>query len=1333
MKGLIEITYKKPCKIIKIDKYTGKINIPTLLLMNRSFHTIGKISRYEDWHISLVGNGIDEISFNVHKYADGILCPVWDDLIDLKLVYVDGFGCFEISVDYTDNTETVKSIHGFSLETELGQIYLHDFHVNDEEAADMVLTEYSKDNYDSDGNYIPTVFYDPENEPHSLLHHVIASKAPHWNIGYVTPYITLGEDCQPEESSKFQRTYSVNGESIYDFLTGTVSEESNVIFVFNVSRDETTGNIERTINCYSLCDCVDQETGEILCNGIGEDTMVLVSKTKLANEISISSNKDNVKNCFCVEGGDDIITNYVKAANMNGSNYIYQFADFQYDDMSEALKTKIQSYQEMMSSKETEEAYYGKGEKFQKFLTSSYAINISSLTDAAFILNMCQNEGIITSNIDITRYDRYWYISKITKNGKVIRELEHSSNLINNYDEYASGDVLRQLGIYTKLCNAYDVLGYFKSSMMPNADSATEPGDAETQYDKIFDNVDYYRTNKSTVAVSSLDDYNDEHFLTLTSRVDEYIQVFLDSRFDLSIIKDSVSYNTQSHMWTGKIQIKQHSDETNVYPVDITNAGLLTIKVNDDEFEYAKQKVYKALASSSMMDIDFDVANMGNAQMKQYFRRYSLNRLSAFSDGYDYCISVLAQMPDSDVRKSLLSDYGQRLHIVDVIKEERQKDVDNVNVMIEELLKEQKTFIYGGIYINGSRYKIYEAHDFKTYLGSDELYKEFCSYTREDTYTNSNYVSDGLSTYGCIEKAKELLEIANKEIRKACVLQRTVSTSLNNIFALPEFEKLYDKFSLFNYIRVKTEDEILKLRLIGIEFSGDSVEKIDVTFSEQIESIDGKLSDLQSIIKQASSIATSFPSTALQAKKGAGADSEITNMYTNGLNAAKTMLKNNDNNEVTITKSGIVCKRMDDDGNYGDKQLRITGNIMALTDDGWKSVKMAVGETIFYNPFSQKYELKYGIQASVIVGELMCSENMFIGNKDRSVKITGDGIEISNGVIKSSDYSKDGSGNETGSIIDLRDGSFSFCNGGLKYRDNDLVMKNGMIQSSNAMKDIHTGEMRGNVVINLDTGYFMLGDRRLEFNALTNRLKIKGDITAESITAYDSYKLYSNGSFKEVLYGNYNAANNGVWYIDLKLNQYAYITLTETPNINAEEGRFVNDIHIHTDNIKLEGNAYSQTGQIITSDRNLKDNIKPLTDKHIKFFSLLQPVSFTYIDGTYGRAHIGFISQDVENAMYEAGLTDLDFAGFCKDVKKTEITDEDGNKRYETEVDENGDPIYAYYLRYDEFVALNTFIIQKLYGENQNMKKEIQELQQDNKNLNERLSYLENFIINKTA
>lgn len=148
------------------------------------------------------------------------------------------------------------------------------------------------------------------------------------------------------------------------------------------------------------------------------------------------------------------------------------------------------------------------------------------------------------------------------------------------------------------------------------------------------------------------------------------------------------------------------------------------------------------------------------------------------------------------------------------------------------------------------------------------------------------------------------------------------------------------------------------------------------------------------------------------------------------------------------------------------------------------------------------------------------------------------------------------------------------------------------------------------------------------------------------------------------------------------------------------------------------GQIYSTVAAISTSDRNQKKEIHSLSEKYTALFTLLQPVSYRFIDGTSGRTHIGFISQDVEEAMEQVGLSDLEFAGFCKDKKQIEVKtrrieyqkDADGNPvtddngdpiaeeyediTYEDELDEDGNPVYIYSLRYEEFIALNTAVIQ---------------------------------------
>lgn len=129
---------------------------------------------------------------------------------------------------------------------------------------------------------------------------------------------------------------------------------------------------------------------------------------------------------------------------------------------------------------------------------------------------------------------------------------------------------------------------------------------------------------------------------------------------------------------------------------------------------------------------------------------------------------------------------------------------------------------------------------------------------------------------------------------------------------------------------------------------------------------------------------------------------------------------------------------------------------------------------------------------------------------------------------------------------------------------------------------------------------------------------------------------------------------------------------------------------------KFSQDIYASNGTILTSDRAKKTNIVNMSDTQEQLFNKLQPVTFKFIDGSSGRTHYGFISQDVEDALRALDLTSNDFAGFCKDVR----TDKHGNQ-----VDE-------YALRYSEFIALNTFMIQKLQAENAELKSELQALKE---------------------
>lgn len=135
-----------------------------------------------------------------------------------------------------------------------------------------------------------------------------------------------------------------------------------------------------------------------------------------------------------------------------------------------------------------------------------------------------------------------------------------------------------------------------------------------------------------------------------------------------------------------------------------------------------------------------------------------------------------------------------------------------------------------------------------------------------------------------------------------------------------------------------------------------------------------------------------------------------------------------------------------------------------------------------------------------------------------------------------------------------------------------------------------------------------------------------------------------------------------------------------------------------------------------SSDKNLKKNISDLSsdERYVKFFMLLQPKSYLFKDGESGRTHVGFISQDVEEAMAVCGLSSLEFAGFCKDHKvKEEWTERKEKRIKEPLFDDDGNPVYEYSLRYEEFIALNTMMIQSQQDRISEMEDRIEKIEEE--------------------
>lgn len=198
---------------------------------------------------------------------------------------------------------------------------------------------------------------------------------------------------------------------------------------------------------------------------------------------------------------------------------------------------------------------------------------------------------------------------------------------------------------------------------------------------------------------------------------------------------------------------------------------------------------------------------------------------------------------------------------------------------------------------------------------------------------------------------------------------------------------------------------------------------------------------------------------------------------------------------------------------------------------------------------------------------------------------------------------------------------------------------------------------------------------------------IKLDATSVTVTGSSTFTgsatfLQSNSSQGFFIRHNYTVqlpAGGGYAFLQM----YTKTNLAVSHYMDYDAGRYMVYSWNYTIGIgsssgsnRLYGTWYCNGSVINSSDRNAKNSIADIDEKYDTLFDGLRARLYRYNDGTSGRLHSGFVAQEVEEAMQAANVPTSDFAAFC--------------------VDGAGTDKERCGLRYEEFVSLNTWQIQKL-------------------------------------
>lgn len=639
---------------------------------------------------------------------------------------------------------------------------------------------------------------------------------------------------------------------------------------------------------------------------------------------------------------------------------------------------------------------------------------------------------------------------------------------------------------------------------------------------------------------------------------------------------------------------------------------------------------------------------------------------------------------------------------------------------------------------------------FKINSNSPLLFTQEDLQTLSSLFIDANYSSDNffISTYDSesdkLDKALELIEDAKEQLSIESQPQYTFTSTIDNIINIEEYSDIIPTFKLGNFIYIEYQDGLfIKMRLISCSYNPfDIVNTLSVGFSNIIKSR-SKRNDFTYLLDNASgsSSSSSGNSSGGSGSGEVGTDlnvaisntmiSQLLNSETFGTRVSDVILDTIDVNDITAksaTFGGLANGSTKVDGKCITTGVINSNKKDTTTSNPYTSLNLDDGTFSFANG-----KLKFD-GSDLTVEQALNSGSINIGNGNfvvdefgnmisKNANITGN-ITTTGGSIGGWNITESGISSSSGKAYIHKDGYVEVGKVGddntyTRIYDGDIVsqglngskymkihIQNGGIHCMRPDSDKHriaitsdmmqvigvtdeTNPINEKVLFNVnsvsgewqnffDTSYF---DKDV---VIIGNLDA-GSVRSNGVTVSTTDHHHSSLSITSIDGG---ASFDAVTMVN-RVNSTDNYALR--PTVATRDSGY--SIYLGSSSCRWEG-IYLKTHENVFSDKNGKKDFTPFDSRYEEMYMDLKPTTYRMKDGTSGRIHSGFISQEVEEAMTNNNLTDMDFAAFCKD------TDENGNDTYS--------------LRYEEFIALNTHMIQKLYKKIETLEEEIAELKKQN-------------------
>lgn len=1012
-------------------------------------------------------NSYSEISFEVARVYNDLITgqtrinPHYDKIETPRIIEVEDIGFFEIQGPdiSNDGIKESKQVTAYSYEYTLSHKYLEDLY--NDGTVGSVESRYIDEKY---GGELPenvvypiVTLYNPENPKLSLLH-IILEEIYGWEIGDVDEYIATKS-----------RQFNVDRISVYDFIMNDICEMFNCYATFSIG----DFGEKNKINLYAeasgqrfkfaedttefILDPKYQKIGTVSDNGyktthytydpstgklvlekplkagnmlevIGADltdweTDVFVSFDNLSQEVSVDYDADAIKTVLTVEYGEG---QNIREANL-GFSHITDLSYYNTPEwMGQELYSMYSKYNEACQAKQAE-------------YTSNVQKRLELAADLDYEMNRVSLGYSLEHNVTHETIGEY-YIRVGDEPGR------YNYVLRNLPDEYIAGlKYYKCDGVNlteTNISNLRLALAYYfkENSMeeliklieefsftndrnlvgepafkMPfgtieDAEGKLHEGRQEQSLLKIlykYRNLGAKDPDAEDLEGTEDEKNPDEMYRNMVVKgkkaeardnaIKQFLSEILD-QFGLNILE--ILKETYVKAQTAFIEAWDKADEA-YDDVEVEDPEAPVEPEEDDE-----------LTDEEKEEIENEIKQSAKDYPSYYPILLILDALTA---------EIGASRRATPPATKSTGRYADYIFSKDGEKEERL-GVDSLNEEIEKLIAantaiteslDMYTWFYD-YYVNlyKNDYKQEEDLIKKAKDCAEALMMRISPFLREDEIILDDIVSSELDTIvESLSIQEDALSAAYIELEKFSRPQLNFSMTMANIYALPEFEPIMDKFQLGNLIKVAIRPDCIKQsRLMQVNMGLDDFSSFSCEFGE-LASLRSQSDIHADLLSQAVSAGKQVATYSGAWTKGADKATSTDLKIQQGLLDAVTQIKAIDGTQdIVIDKYGIkLQKKNPNTGELDPRQAWFINNSLMFTDDNWKTSKAGLGEfTIdgetFYGLLAEAVIAGY-IEGSKIVGgtiqigEYEDSPGSYVFEVDESgnVKMLGGLVEFSMG------------------------------------------------------------------------------------------------------------------------------------------------------------------------------------------------------------------------------------------------------------------------------------------------------------------------------------------------